>query len=266
MPVDKVRKRDIFQSTPPRGRRRYHKRGDTVMQIISIHSAARAETHSFQSYVFQYLISIHSAARAETSYLATVFRRPSLFQSTPPRGRRQLSVSQVRAAHENFNPLRREGGDFQSAYLSRSDGTFQSTPPRGRRHNNLVHDTFCNEFQSTPPRGRRHLYIFISPSNQYFNPLRREGGDNKNVIVLKDATISIHSAARAETQAPWGNQAHGEFQSTPPRGRRRIGGTSHTKRVDFNPLRREGGDKNPYDDIIAKYQFNPLRREGGDRR
>ena len=44
MPVDKVRKRDIFQSTPPRGRRRYHKRGDTVMQIISIHSAARAET------------------------------------------------------------------------------------------------------------------------------------------------------------------------------------------------------------------------------
>ena len=138
---------------------------------------------------------------------------------------------------------------------------FQSTPPRGRRHNNLVHDTFCNEFQSTPPRGRRHLYIFISPSNQYFKPLRREGGDNKNVIVLKDATISIHSAARAETQAPWGNQAHGEFQSTPPRGRRRIGGTSHTKRVDFNPLRREGGDVSPPTlcNNDAEFQSTPPR-------
>ena len=66
MPVDKVRKRDIFQSTPPRGRRRYHKRGDTVMQIISIHSAARAETVLFNH---------------KRDYVA------------------------------DFNPLRREGGD-----------------------------------------------------------------------------------------------------------------------------------------------------------
>ena len=81
------------------------------------------------------------------------------------------------------------------------------------------------------------------------------------MIVLKDATISIHSAARAETQAPWGNQAHGEFQSTPPRGRRRIGGTSHTKRVDFNPLRREGGDVSPPTlcNNDAEFQSTPPR-------
>ena len=57
------------------------------------------------------------------------------------------------------------------------------------------------KFQSTPPRGRRPILSDIT-------------GDN--------STISIHSAARAETR-PWG--------------------VSCAPQKDFNPLRREGGDR-----------------------
>ena len=100
-----------------------------------------------------------------------------------------------------------------------------------------------------------------------FNPLRREGGDE---LYCRPAgmehEISIHSAARAETQEPQG---------------------LYCRPADFNPLRREGGDggfckgdmegkrfqstpprgRRPtgLDQILFILQdFNPLRREGGD--
>ena len=57
---------------------------------------------------------------------------------------------------ENFNPLRREGGD---------------TVPVG-------HPGYQTDF----------------------NPLRREGGDEDTVQEINRQVISIHSAARAETQ------------------------------------------------------------------
>ena len=99
----------IFQSTPPRGRRRLWSPGpealpyfnplrreggdgtryeDRKITIISIHSAARAETIPYGGDVEYQDISIHSAARAETSF---------------SRGRQP--------GWKNFNPLRREGGD-----------------------------------------------------------------------------------------------------------------------------------------------------------
>ena len=100
----------------------------------------------------------------------------------------------------------------------------------------------------------------------YFNPLRREGGDDGLTGQLDSlGRISIHSAARAET-----------FSS----------GSSSVGIIHFNPLRREGGDIpalkpliilpisihsaaraetvlfNHKRDYVA--DFNPLRREGGD--
>ena len=35
--------------------------------------------------------------------------------------------------------------------------------------------------------------------------------------------------------------------------------------VNFNPLRREGGDTNSHDVLYIDENFNPLRREGGDK-
>ena len=57
---------------------------------------------------------------------------------------------------------------------------------------------------------------------QYFNPLRREGGDLYRIRHAAPSQISIHSAARAETFCAGG---------------------LHRAAGYFNPLRREGGDK-----------------------
>ena len=67
-------------------------RSNADRMAISIHSAARAETRSGFLLTIYLKISIHSAARAETKYWA---ERPGIyvFQSTPPRGRRQMFPS-----------------------------------------------------------------------------------------------------------------------------------------------------------------------------
>ena len=146
----------IFQSTPPRGRRRTlflyaaaykadfnplrreggdadDKEGTPPHYHISIHSAARAETQCDTETGMSHIISIHSAARAETPPPPFLPVTISVFQSTPPRGRRQghppalvlLSIISIHSAaraetraeayqscvNGNFNPLRREGGD-----------------------------------------------------------------------------------------------------------------------------------------------------------
>ena len=84
---------NLFQSTPPRGRRPYRLSPEARLTTISIHSAARAET------------------------------RPSLLCIHPC---------------ENFNPLRREGGDLGGEVQAVIVPGFQSTPPRGRRHTCLL--------------------------------------------------------------------------------------------------------------------------------
>ncbi len=121
---------------------------------------------------------------------------------------------------------------------------FQSTPPRGRRPKKLLEFMGQWVFQSTPPRGRRRLEIWL---------------------FWKSGTISIHSAARAETTTTY---------------------YSVQECTDFNPLRREGGDipnctitrmlyafqstpprgrrLHMYPLYMWPGYFNPLRREGGD--
>ena len=99
-------------------------------------------------------ISIHSAARAETTI-----------------------VRENKTDTQDFNPLRREGGDL--AFM-----------------------------------------IFLLKYLD-FNPLRREGGDILIRVSIHADSISIHSAARAETYVSTRDPLYCMgFQSTPPRGRR----------------------------------------------
>ena len=63
------------------------------------------------------------------------------------------------------------------------------------------------------------------------------------VIVGQVAFISIHSAARAETNT---------FNNI------------IVIQINFNPLRREGGDSSRLMLSWYSMHFNPLRREGGD--
>ena len=145
--------------------------------LISIHSTTRVETYpqSRQSWTIIYFNPLHHEG-------GDVFRHSRWwlswqFQSTPPRGWRQLSTCKV-------YPL----------------DIFQSTPPRGWRHKNFlyycpaypisihsttrVETTHCFHtnhniwwFQSTPPRGWRRSCSTIPVHLTHFNPLHHEGGD-----------------------------------------------------------------------------------------
>ena len=79
--------------------------------------------------------------------------------------------------------------------------------------------------------------------------------------------ISIHSAARAETDVARKQMLKDQFQSTPPRGRRPLTSlrTSFPLMVNISihsAARAETGWHTPK--IYLGRDFNPLRREGGD--
>ncbi|MDK2931709.1 MAG: hypothetical protein PWR07_1840 [Bacillota bacterium] len=122
-------------------------------------------------------VSTHASAREATLYPVGTFRSASLFQPTPPRGRRPSRARAPASSCSCFNPRLRAGGDAITEMLDRllwvsthasareatiSIGTgapptsgFQPTPPRGRRLGGCdAIDAFL-AFQPTPPRGRR---------------------------------------------------------------------------------------------------------------
>ena len=189
----------------------------------------------------------------------------------------------------DFNPLHREGGDagFTDALLRTA--IFQSTPPRGWRLYSGNRFASARVFQSTPPRGwrRRPLPLSLPPIPISIHSTARV----ETHLVLHPVhapEISIHSTARVETTITC--TAVGilpKFQSTPPRGWRPRRGISSpslarisihsTARVEtcgihapylggcnFNPLHREGGDRDAIVNVVSLYHFNPLHREGGD--
>ncbi len=143
------------------------------------------------------------------------------FQSTPPRGRRRWVWSCVLAA-ERFNPRLRAGGDLSMLASSLSLPGFQSTPPRGRRHQDLEAE-------------------------------------------LPVSTVSIHASAREATPAERQDIDPLVFQSTPPRGRRlcnrRYSGVCGWR---FNPRLRAGGDSSTRGLQGSPRCFNPRLRAGGD--
>ena len=124
------------------------------------------------------------------------------------------------------------------AFISIHSAARAETPSRVRTPSDV------NLFQSTPPRGRRRSWPPTADDNAvYFNPLRREGGDQGG------------SADR---------RSSGYFNPL-----RREGGDtgfalSPLTSQDFNPLRREGGDSPHLPIWLSSLYFNPLRREGGD--
>ena len=145
---------------------------------------------------------------------------------------------------QDFNPLRREGGDSPHLPIWLSSLYFNPLRREGGDGKGGIDRVVVNQFQSTPPRGRRRRAV--SP-------------------MLNITSISIHSAARAETLVESG--AFGSSKHFNPL--RREGGDltqSHRSHIvtDFNPLRREGGDNALDGACIDSGNFNPLRREGGD--
>ena len=123
-------------------------------------------------------ISIHSTTRVETKSAFPPLTIQFLFQSTPPRGWRQISVMTTSGLYSNFNPLHHEGGDHVPDVLQ---GIVQIS----------IHSTTRVETTSCSPP---------TPSPWYFNPLHHEGGDELSLLRGDCMGISIHSTTRVETR------------------------------------------------------------------
>ena len=102
-----------FQSTLPRGERRYHPQTEKPKKDFNPRSHGGSDRSEQRKLGSVAVISIHAPTGGATSILI-MSASIRLFQSTLPRGER-LNVTSIGAATENFNP-RSHGG---------SDGTYR---------------------------------------------------------------------------------------------------------------------------------------------
>ena len=145
-----------------------------------------------------------------------------LFQSTPPRGGRRACGSTIRRLdrvsihapargatsclagiiqdHHGFNPRPRAGGDFLVYHDLASFLCFNPRPRAGGDINR--------------PKTNTTLHCF--------NPRPRAGGDGIFRLSCVPSGVSIHAPARGATLSALPSSSERVFQSTPPRGGRRI--------------------------------------------
>jgi len=108
-----------FQSTRPRGARRYKPTSASTRPGVSIHAPARGAT-----------LQIRITGNR--------------IQSFNPRARegRDLANTPVRQFAKRFNPRAREGRDRRTKRQPRLTNVFQSTRPRGARHSSVTPPPF----------------------------------------------------------------------------------------------------------------------------
>ena len=124
-----------FQSTHPRGVRRFFAVSSARSSWVSIHAPAWGATAAFASATRQRMVSIHAPA-----WGATRMKKPKL------------------ALIACFNPRTRVGCDKSRFSATRTSMMFQSTHPRGVRPASRASSMgTLPVFQSTHPRGVRHV-------------------------------------------------------------------------------------------------------------
>ena len=77
--------------------------------------------------------------------------------------------------------------------------------------------------------------------------------------------VSIHAPTRGATNRTYDATTDDQFQSTPPRGERRIAHTTLRPTTSFNPRSRAGSDITPAMGLSLRRCFNPRSRAGSDR-
>ena len=175
---------------------------------------------------------------------AVVLTEPRDFQSTPPRGGRRIPCFLLSVV------------DF-----------FQSTPPRGGRRPRCGRTSPPAIFQSTPPRGGRLRDLAVHGDGADLSihaPAR--GATPARIPSHNPSELSIHAPARGATGCVMNSTRQLYFQSTPPRGGRRVSSWTcqpHLSIFQSTPPR--GGRL--WRGICRRTQrwaFNPRPREGGD--
>ena len=139
-------------------------------------------------------------------------------------------------------------------------------PARGATLN-LYKKNHHIQFQSTLPRGERQCTpFFLLQCFTYFNPRSREGSDAFCSQQFAKLHFDFNPRSREGSDALHQCKAHNQqiFQSTLPRGERRISLMYFYVHRNFNPRSREGSDRQSpfYRNMGAN--FNPRSREGSD--
>ncbi len=96
------------------------------------------------------------------------------------------------------------------------------------------------EFQSTRPRGARPVLLGFIGGNKCFNPRARAGRDVKTARTWPISDVSIHAPARGATKANAGIRRPKKFQSTRPRGARRVVTANTENQLKFQSTRPRG--------------------------
>ena len=163
-------------------------------------------------------ISIHVPTRGTTRRRCIIqWRR--IFQSTCPRGARLHNQS-----------------------LSLPNQISIHVPTRGTTVSGMW-DSVPWQFQSTCPRGARRYAVIHDCNTVYFNPRAHEGHDYYTTATFTLQAISIHVPTRGTTRKHNRVLPDQRFQSTCPRGARRLCQVlCPTGRPHFNPRAHEGHD------------------------
>ena len=103
-----------------------------------------------------------------------------------------------------------------------TDESFQSTLPRGERPPLVRKRIYLQQFQSTLPRGERREFLRLRSILSDFNPRSHEGSDSRRILQGGRSGISIHAPTRGATVLSVVLIVGELFQSTLPRGERRM--------------------------------------------
>ena len=163
------------------------------------------------------------------------------FQSTPPRGGRQLKPTTT-AVPSCFNPRPRAGGDLRYALSEVTEAVSIHAPARGAT------------------RTCRRLAVA-----ERFNPRPRAGGDHAELFIRPAEKVSIHAPARGATNARLAGEQDADVSiHAPARGATTVPDLSTTGVTGFNPRPRAGGDLKGMSARRRLSCFNPRPRAGGD--
>ena len=205
----------MFQSTRPRGARQ-RRRMTVDADIVSIHAPARGATIPAVDHGGRR--GFNPRARAGRDYLLSIPSCASMFQSTRPRGARQLRGYMLHW-QTRFNPRARAGRDkipvgsvtvFMVSIHAPARGATAAGPPAARPA----------AFQSTRPRGARPSATRADCRPAGFNPRARAGRDIGQRI---RSTLMLFQSTRPRGARPAAASADPSrlvFQSTRPRGAR----------------------------------------------
>ena len=197
-------------------------------------------------------ISIHApawgaTAEGRTDHIATEF------QSTLPRGERQISVPRMICRIRYFNPRSRVGSDVYKLHGGIIIGAISiHAPAWGATQQMPVQQMPVQQFQSTLPRGERPETASTPDQRVDFNPRSRVGSDRvQDHIRITMPNFNPRSRVGSDANLDKAEQINIIFQSTLPRGERRL--HRHDSRrgnTDFNPRSRVGSDVSVGDRVL----------------